>query len=111
MLSPKYQGLHVLLQRVRLYGFLTSYNKSRAHAHKVIVLFVSTHLQDLDAVEKELTRFQFQGVRLVIVTIGSANQYADRIETVAHISPVQVKDFIHLQSAVGEIEKKLCQVN
>lgn len=109
--KPHHQGLHALLKRVRLHGYLAPYDVERSRARKVMVLFVGTKMADPAAVENEIKRLRFQGVRLLVVAVDSARDNVDMLRRVASVGPVVVETHQHLRDSRDEVLERFCKLN
>lgn len=106
-----HNGLHILLRRLRLHGYLAGYDDTRRHAHKVVVLFVGTKLLNTEAAELESKRLKFQGVRLLIVAFGSAADNDETLRQMASVPLVVVDSDESLPKSKHDILERLCDVS
>ena len=109
--KPHHQGLHALLKRVRLHGYLAPYDVERSRARKVIVLFVGTKMADPAAVENEMKRLRFQGVQLLVVAVDTARDNVDMLRKVASVGPVDVETHQQLRDSRDEVLERFCELN
>ena len=109
--KPHHQGLHALLKRVRLHGYLAAYDDDRSRARKVMVLFVDTKMANPAAVETEMKRLRFLGVRPLVVAVGTARDNVDMLRRVSSVEPVEVETHHKLRESRDEVLDRFCELN
>ncbi|KAK7116181.1 cartilage matrix protein-like [Littorina saxatilis] len=106
-----HHGLHHLLRKVRLHGFLAADDEMRSRARKVMVLFVGAKMADPVAVETEMKRLNFQGVKLVVVAVDTAKENIEMLRTQASVPPLEIETNEHLRDSDEDLFEKFCDIN
>ena len=109
--KPHHRGLHALLKRVRLHGYLAPYDDARARARKVVVLFLGAKMADPVAVETELKRLRFQGALLLVVAVGPARDGLDGLRGVVSVESLAVGGPQELRDSRQGVLDRFCQLH
>ncbi|XP_076465728.1 matrilin-1-like [Babylonia areolata] len=106
-----HHGLHSLLKRVRLHGYLTPGGRSKPRSRKVMVLFITSKMADAGAVEKEVMRLKFQGVGVVVVALDTARDKVDVLTRLSSVPPVLLDSGSAGGASQDQLFRAFCQLH
>jgi hypothetical protein len=102
----------MLLKKIRLHGYLATYDPERPRSRKVVVLFVGSKMADLAAVEREVQRVVFPAeVKLMVVLTESAKDHEDFFLRLTGTKPVLVDSYHTMREARHAVFDTFCAVN